>query len=101
MHKQLKDLGLNISKSATYLRLLPRRNNTNEGNRHVQTVPVKLIRAQTSEHKSHINTQFAVATIRAVDSLASFLGPHQVFYLSVDDKARVALGITAVNKDLY
>jgi len=35
---------------------------------------------------------------RSVESLASFLGPQKVGFLSQDDKARVPLGITAANK---
>ena len=77
---------------------MPRRVDSQEGKRHVKTVPIKLIKAQTSEHKSHIDTDFCVASIRALDSLASFFGPEQVFYLSQDDKARIPLGIPAVQK---
>lgn len=40
---ELQKLGYKISRSATYLRLLPRRCNTTEGKRHITTVPVKLI----------------------------------------------------------
>ena len=40
--KELRNLVYNLSGSASYLRLLPRRGNTEEGKRHVQTVPVKL-----------------------------------------------------------
>lgn len=39
---KLSELGFNISRSATYIRLLPRRANTREAKRHVVTVPVKL-----------------------------------------------------------
>lgn len=95
---QLKAAGFEISRSAAYLRLIPRRANTNEGKRHTKTVPVKLVKAQTSEHKSHMDSEFAAATIRALDCLASYLGPDEVFYLSQDDKARVPLGITAAHK---
>ena len=41
LHEQLKNLGYSLSRSATYLRLIPRRFNTEEGKRHVKTVPVK------------------------------------------------------------
>lgn len=98
VHAKLIAYGYILSRSATYLRLIPRRFNSQEGKRHVKTVPVKLTRAQTSEHKQHINTEFAVASIRALESLASFLGPKEVFFISQDDKARIPLGITAANK---
>lgn len=98
LHGQLKKMGFEISRSATYLRLIPRRANSTEGKRHVKTAPVKLTRAQTSEHKRHEDSDFCIATIRALESVASLLGPHDVFFLSQDDKARIPLGITAANK---
>lgn len=56
LHEKLKLHGLELSRSALYLRLIPRRANSNEGKKHMQTVPVKLIKAQTSEHKLHVDT---------------------------------------------
>lgn len=70
----LKNLGYDISRSATYLRLLPRLSNSREGKRHVQTVKVKLVKAQTSEHKNHQDTSFCTAIVMALNSVASFLG---------------------------
>lgn len=96
--QKLHSLGYNISRSATYKRLIPPRENTAEGQRHVKVVPVKLGRAQESEHKLHPDTDFCVATIRSLESLASLLGPDNVFFLSQDDKARVPIGVTAANK---
>lgn len=98
LHNELLSLGHKISRSATYLRLLPWRLDSSEGRRHVRTVPVKLIKAQTSEHKSHLDKYFCKTTISALNSLASFLGPDQVFFLSQDDKCRVPLGITISKK---
>lgn len=98
LHKELKSLGYQISRSATYLRLLPRNFNTLEGKRHVQTVPVKLIKAQTSEHKSNHDKNFCISTITNLNCLASFLGPNQVFQISKDDKCRVPLGMTISKK---
>ena len=51
LHSELKNLGFSLSRSATYLRLLPRRGNTSEGYRHVQTVPVKLTRPENNLRK--------------------------------------------------
>lgn len=98
LHKELLNFGIEVSRSATYTRLIPRRADSEEGKRHKKTVPVKLIKAQTSEHKSHQDTDFCVATIKGLDLLASFLGPQQVFCVSIDDKARVRIGVTAANK---
>ncbi|XP_055590410.1 uncharacterized protein LOC129742528 [Uranotaenia lowii] len=38
------------------------------------------------------------ATIRALEELSSILGPSEVGIISQDDKARVAIGLTAANK---
>lgn len=80
------------------MRLLPRRSDTFEGKRHVQTVPVKLVRAQADSHKSHVDAKFAMATIANMEEVASILGPLEVCFLSQDDKARVPIGLTAANK---
>lgn len=74
LHNQLLDFGYNLSRSATYLRLLPRFSNSHEGRRHVKTVPVRLVKAQTSEHKSHEDTDFCNSSIRMLNCLAPFLG---------------------------
>lgn len=94
----LKDDGFKISRSATYLRLLPRRSNTFEGKRHVTTVPVRLARARNDLHAKHADTAFTTTSITYLEELASFLGPQQVAFVSQDDKARVPIGITAAHK---
>lgn len=81
--KTLKELTLQlnallnseISESSVDLRLRPKRANSSGGNRHVKTVPIKLVKAQTSEHKSHVDSEFCTATIRALDSFTSYPGP--------------------------
>ncbi|KAJ8677746.1 hypothetical protein QAD02_013533 [Eretmocerus hayati] len=70
-------LGINVSRNAVYLRLLPPLND---------------------EHKSHPDTRFCITPLRYLEALASALGPQQVAHISQDDKARVALGITAAKK---
>lgn len=94
----LTTCGYNISRSGVYLRLLPRRSDTKEGKRHVNTVPVRLTRAQTDSHKTHTDGKFAMTTIAYMEELASVLGPQEVSFISQDDKARVPIGITAANK---
>lgn len=95
---QLKEDGFNISRSGLYLRLLPKRSSSLEGQRHFTTVPVKLIRAQNDRHEKHIDGQFCTATIRHLEELSSILGPNEVCFVSQDDKARVPIGLTAANK---
>lgn len=77
-----------LSRSAVYLHLLPRKSNTTEGKRHISTVPVRLKRALNDAHRSHVDTKFCVATIRYLEELASLLGPDQVLFISQDDKVR-------------
>lgn len=95
---QLKQDGFVISRSGLYLRLLPKRSSSLEGQRHVSTVPVKLIRAQNDGHANHIDRLFSTATMHHLEELASMLGPNEVCFISQDDKARIPLGLTAANK---
>jgi len=57
-------MGYHLSRSATYLRLIPRDSRTSEGKRCVVTVPVKLFCADTNHHKDHPDGKFSVASIR-------------------------------------
>lgn len=98
LHEKLKLAGFNLSRSATYLRLLPKKSQSIEGKKHVVTVPVRLRKAQNDLHKTHVDQYFCTSTIRSIETIASILGPNQVIFLSQDDKARVPLGITAANK---
>lgn len=93
--------GYSLSRSATYLRLLPRNVNTIEGKKHVKTVPVKLSRATTDLHKSHLDSKFCTASIRNLESLASILGPEQVFFLSQVISLGCMFSIEIDNKQKY
>ena len=96
--EQLNKDGFNISRSGVYLRLIPKNSTTNQGKKHVVTVPVKLISAQNDQHSDHVDQIFCKATINHLEELASILGPDEVCFLSQDDKARVPIGLTAANK---
>lgn len=96
LHKKLLTEGFQISRSATYLRIIPRNSSTLEGKRRV--APVRLCRAQNDDYKSHEDSRFCTATTRALQSLASLLGPNQVAFISQDDKCRVPLGLKAAQK---
>lgn len=98
MKKILWEMGHQISRSALYLRLLPKNALTSEGKRHVVTVPVKLRRAQNDLHKTHLDEKFCTTSIRFLESIASLLGSKQTCFISQDDKARVPLGLSAANK---
>ena len=45
-----------LNDEAVYFRLLPRNSATQEGKRHVKTVPVKLTRAHSDKHSTHPDT---------------------------------------------
>ena len=62
------------------------------------TDPVKLTSAKNLRHQNHLCTNFAKATINALEELAGLLGPHEVTFHSEDDKARVLIRITAASK---
>jgi len=98
MKSELEKLGYNLSRSATYLRLLPRRGNTIEGKRHVQTVPVKLLRPENDLRKKNPDRMFAKSTVDDAQSLDLLFGPHAITFLSNDDKARIPIGLAAANK---
>jgi hypothetical protein len=57
--EDLKLKGFVVSRSGLYLRLLPKRSSSLEGQRHVSTVPVKLIKAQNDHHAKHIDGFFS------------------------------------------
>lgn len=80
LQAELFKQGYTISRSGLYLRLLPKRVNTEEGKRHVVTVPVKLCKSDSTFHSKHKDGKFCTSTIRNLESVASFLGPDQVFF---------------------
>ena len=62
------------------------------------TDPVKLTSAKNLKHQNHLCTNFAKATINALEKLAGLLGPCEVTFHSEDDKAKVLIRITAASK---
>lgn len=97
VNKLHEDYGITLSRTAAYLRLLPRKSNSAEGKRHITTVPVKLAKSSNDTHKQHIDTKFAMTTINHICQIASLLGPNEVTYMSQDDKAKIPVGLPAVN----
>ena len=63
LQTELTNRGFKLSQSATYLRLVPRRGDSREGKRHVQTVPVKLLRPENSLRKKNTDRMYAKAFI--------------------------------------
>ena len=81
-----------------YLHLLPRNYWTLKGTRHIHKTPMKLYKSQNSKHSSHISTKFARSSIRSLEEIAVILGPEEVTFHSMDDKAKVPINITAAKK---
>lgn len=96
--KAMNNNGFHISRSGLYIRLQPKRSTSLEGQRHVNTVPVKLLRAHNDHHVRHVDGPFCTATIAHLEELASVFGPNEVCFISQDDKARVPIGLAAANK---
>ena len=87
--------GYVLSRNALYLSLVPRRSDSSEGKKHVRTVPVKIRRSTNNLRARHEDSNFTFATKEYLKAVASFFGPENVFVLSVDDKAKVPIGVTA------
>ena len=98
LHEELQKMGYKISRSGTYLRLLPRDASTTEGRRHHNTVPVRLVRPDNNLRKKHPDRIFAKEGFKMGDDIAAFIGPEAALYLSQDDKSSVPLGVTAAKK---
>ena len=97
MTNELSRLGYIISRSATYLRLQPKRKNTIEGKRHVKCLPIKLLRPEHNLRKVNIDRMYAKSLIDDIHDIDSLFGPDCVTVLSMDDKARIPLGIVAAH----
>lgn len=78
----LQSKALNTKRSATYLQLIPKRVDYSEGNRHISTVPVKLLHDSNAKHHEHPDGRFCTATIRSFEELASILGPNETGFIS-------------------
>ena len=94
----LRSEGFELSRSAVYLRLVPRNVRTIEVKRHVNVAPVKLSRPENSLHKNHVATKFARTSIRYLEEIAGFLDPEECTFHSEDDKAKVPIGLPAAKK---
>ena len=71
LKEELVKCGMTLSRSATYLRLQPSRSNTIEGKRHIQTVPVKLKRAENDLRKRHTDANFTFASFGYIKEICS------------------------------
>lgn len=57
---------------------LKRRGNTSEGLRHVQTVPVKLLRAECNLRKSNVDRMYARSIVMDIHDIETLFGHAMV-----------------------
>ena len=75
---------------------MPAHSNSREAReRHVQIVPVRLLRPEANLRKSNPDRMFAKSFSDDLKSLDPQFGPAPINYISVDDKAKVAIGLAA------
>ena len=92
----MKKLGFEeISQKSHYHRLVPRRADSVHGKHHVKTVPVKLAKAKNTARNRQEDVNFKFATKGYMKCIASHFGKDVVLAVSIDDKAKVPIGITA------
>ena len=95
---ELEKRGYHLARTTLYYRLLPKNAQHRDGKRHVKTVPVKLSRHQSNLRKKHMDSHFAMASVKHAREFASLFSKENVFFLSQDDKARVPLGLLVSKK---
>ena len=61
-------------------------------------MPVKLVRAQSTAHNRHQDAGFAFASMAYLDEICAVFGPETCFFLSLDDKAKIPLGLATATK---
>ena len=93
----IKD-GYELSRSALSLRFLPRPWDREEGKRHTKTDPVKIRNAKNNLRKKHADANFKFATKDYLKNILSIFGLNFVLVLSIDDKAKVSIEMTAATK---
>ena len=64
----------------------------------MRTVPVKLRKAKSTLCNRHADADFTFTIKRQICDVVSLFASDNVFVLSVGDKAKVPIGVTAVTK---
>ncbi|CAF2717357.1 unnamed protein product [Rotaria sp. Silwood2] len=89
----IKERGYEIRKSSLYYRLMPQRALSQDGKKHVLTVPVRLRKMQGIEPlPKHEDSHFTAASWRHIKDLAGIFGNDCVLYLTQNTKAKVSIG---------
>ena len=98
LHSALDEMGYKLSRSSLYRRLLPKHSKSDEGKKHVRTVPVRLTRPENNLRKKHPDRMFAAESYNTCFKLAETLGPLAAVAASFDDKSSVHIGVTAAKR---
>ena len=98
LHAALRKEGYVLGRQVLYLCLILQRADSQEVKCHVRTVSVKLRKAKNTLRNRHADADFTFAIKRPMRDIVSLFGSDNVFVLSVDDKAKVPIGVTAVTK---
>ena len=96
--KVIKTIAPVLTTSNCHFRLMPANMHHRDGKRHINTVPVRLLKARNSGRKEHADRAFARAVVQQTEEFACLFDEDSVCYISQDDKARVPLGLPAANK---
>ena len=64
----------------------------------MQTVPVKLVRAENNKMEKHEDAQFCFSLVEDLNVIASIFGPDNCMVIGLDNKANVKLGAVAAKK---
>ena len=98
MHASLWKEGYVLSRQVLYLYLIPGTAASQDGRRNATRVPVKLRKAKNILLNGHVNADFAFAMKRQTSDIVSLFGSDNIFVLSVVDKAKAPIAVTAVAK---
>ena len=90
---KLSDIGYILSRTTAYYRLMPSSVKTRDGRRHVRIVPVRLLRPERNLRKKNKDRMFAKSFCDDMKSLEKQFGPDALNYVSMDDKAKVPIGL--------
>lgn len=83
-----------LSRSAKYLQVQPQYSDSRIGKRHVQTVPIELLRCENNLHKININQMFVKYIGDDLHEICKLFGTPTVLHLSDNNKARVPVGLS-------
>ncbi|CAF0847934.1 unnamed protein product [Adineta steineri] len=92
LRSKIKERGFEIRRSSTFYRFIPSGIFTEDGKRHVNSVPVRLRKLQGIELPKHEDCHFVTASLRHIKDLAGTFGNECVFYLIQDRKSSVRIG---------